>query len=376
MKRIGLIFSIALLSIAPINAQELQPVYSITQERHEESWYKTQQSLWAGETVKNKQNGEAWYNYYNATRALKLVVEDTKASDQYKAECTKIAQDAYAAAPNSFEANHLMWRDSGNDETSRSYLLKAHEIAPNDPRAFDDLMIYYEMLRDKPNFNKMCTKMYDLAELPASLMNWGYNVLSELDPNAIVFVHGDNDTYALWLTQAVKQYRTDVVIINTTLMHMEEYQDRLLKELKMPAFKGKKEELLPFILANSGSHPVHVSSSAIEDVKSLKEMEDFYIVGLTYKYSKEEFDNVSVIRRNYEKRYLLDYLSEQFVVHRGDQVAEQFDALYLPSMVKLYWHYQLSEEQEAMDDLMVLINKIAKRTGSEEQVKELISNKK
>ncbi len=365
-----------MLSIAPMSAQELQPVYSITQELREESWYKTQQSLWAAETVKNKLNGEAWYNYYNATRALKNIAEDTVVSGKYKSECTRIAQEAYAAAPNSFEANHLMWRDVGNDETQRSYLLKAHEIAPDDSRAFDDLMIYYEIQRDKANFNRMCLKMYENAELPASLMNWGYNVLAELDENAIVFVHGDNDTYALWLTQSVKEFRSDVVIVNTSLIQMKEYRERLFKEMKMPAFKGSDEEIVPFIFANKGIRPIHVSSSGIEDEKFSTEMEHLYLVGLTYKYSKEDVDNVSVIRRNYEKRYLLDYLTEQFVVHRGDQVAANFDALYLPSMIKLYWHYQMSEEKESADQLLTLINAIAKRTGSEDQVKELISTKK
>lgn len=373
MKRIALIITIALLSSKSLFAQERQTVYSIAKELREESWYKTQQSLWADETVKNKQNAEAWYNYYSATRALKNISQDTTIYRNYKNECTRIANQAYKEVPNTFEGNHLMWWDSGNDETKRSFLLKAHEIAPDDTRAFDDLMIYYEILRDKPNFNKMCMKMYEISELPASLMNWGYNVLAELDENAIVFVQGDNDTYALWLTQSVKQFRTDVTIVNTSLIKMDEYRDRMLKELKYKPYAGKNLDLLSFMIRNGNGRSIHVSSSAIEVFKNSPEMESLYLIGLTYKYSTEMFDNVSVIRRNYEKRYLLDYLSEQFVVHPSDDIAEGFDALYLPSMVKLYWHYEASEEKEAMENLKELIDRIAKRTGSEDKVKELIT---
>ena len=221
MKKIlGLITSILLLSTISI-AQERHTVLSITQEMHDESWYLEQQKLWSGDTKADKKNAEAWYNYYSATRALKNVSEGKEVRESYRMECTQIAKNAYDAIPNTFEGNHLVWWDSNNDETKRKYLLKAAEIAPNDKRAFDDLMIYYEIIRDKVNFDATCKKLYATRELPGSLMNWGYNLLSELEENAIVFVHGDNDTYSLWITQSVKEMRSDVTVVNTSLMRME-----------------------------------------------------------------------------------------------------------------------------------------------------------
>lgn len=354
-------------------AQERQTVLSITQELHEESWYLEQQKLWSSDVEKDKTNAEAWYNYYNATRALKNLAEDDAKRTEYEKLCSKIANDAYAAIPKSFEANHLMWRDSNNDETKRNYLFEAAKIDPNDARAFDDLMIYYEIIRDRKNFDIMCKRMYENGELPASLMNWGYNVLSELEPNAIVFVQGDNDTYALWLTQSVKNFRKDVTIVNTTLVKMDEYRDRILKELNYRPFTDKNEDVILFLIKNRGDRPIHVSTSAIRAFNDTPEMDSLYLVGLTYIYSNEQIDNVSIIRRNFEIRFLLDYLTEQFVVHPADQVAENFDALYLPSMIKLYKHYRDSEETSKMKKIESLMLKISKKTGQEAMVKELIS---
>lgn len=223
-------------------SQERQTVYSITQEKHEIPWYETQMGLWKEYVAKNQKDAAAWYNYYSAARAIKNLNWQNR--EQYKTwgeKCTKIADEAYKAVPNSFEANHIVWWDSGNDESKRSFLMKAHEIDPNDTRAFDDLMIFYEINRDKKKFSELCQKIYESGELPASILNWGYNVLSELDENSIVFTNGDNDTYALWIVQEVKGFRKDVTVINSYLITIESYRDKLFAELEFPKYEGKIE---------------------------------------------------------------------------------------------------------------------------------------
>lgn len=57
------------------------------------------------------------------------------------------------------------------------------------------------------------------------------NFLEGLEPNAVLFCNGDNDTYPLWYAQNVEGIRTDVRIINQSLLPTEWYSSILLDKV-------------------------------------------------------------------------------------------------------------------------------------------------
>lgn len=96
------------------------------------------------------------------------------------------------------------------------------------------VLAIYKFLKDKIS-EKPSIAIASLALIAPILMgfqNWNdhdrserraahdlaYNYLANLDPNSIIFVYGDNDTYPLWGLQETAEFRDDVKIVNFTLL--------------------------------------------------------------------------------------------------------------------------------------------------------------
>jgi hypothetical protein len=382
MKRIKkLIFTLAFALLSCYGfAQdkiERQTVYSLVKQKQTVEWYKAQAQLWKEHLDKNPKDGEGWISYYTANRMLKIYGAGVKQHDLDSIE-TKLVKKHI---PNTFEYHYIAVYNLGLKDVDRSdfHLKKAQELGPNRVELFDDLTNYYEMRRDKKNSEVIAKKWLASNDISAGVYTWNYNMLQSVDDNAILLTVGDNDTYPAWILQRAKGIKPNVSVVNLGLIRLDDYRKTYFEELgipyieidreKNPGYEAIQTMMIKHIRENT-DRPVYLGISASQKVyESFKD--EVYNVGLAYKCCDYTFDNIAVIKKNYEKYYMLDYLKAEFSNDISQGIVDDNSANYILSLITLYHHYKESEDPK-LEETKKLLLRVAEKTGTSKEILKLL----
>ncbi|MEZ4938333.1 MAG: SUMF1/EgtB/PvdO family nonheme iron enzyme [Crocinitomicaceae bacterium] len=349
MKQIVIILIVFSLNL--VFGQKAMKIISPAIKMESDEWYNEQMKLWKAKIDAEPSNEEAWYNYFRACNYSRSCGRD---------ELIEIAEDANKAIPQSFSYYYMMNKlTSGNN----SYLDSAYAKDPSNTDIWEGLLVRAITNGDKANEVLFAEKLFNSDEEDISLYHWGYNILSSLEQNAILFTHGDNDTFGAWILQAAKNIRTDAHVVNTSLLMDSTYCNRYWK-LFVPNEKwvsiqnyytdnkvdwDNGHAYIQFLMkkfAESG-RAIHMTVATPDYYKSEFEEEDLILTGLTFKYDpSHKTSSIASLIKNFESVYKLEYVEQRYFSNIWDNKAKNMAKTYLTGLIKLYVHYQQTGNTE------------------------------
>ena len=380
MEKILLLSIAAAINICLLNAQEPEQVYSIAKVYKSHEWYLKQAELWWKEIQKNKKNETAWYNYFMANRMASFEFDNLGDNNKKYFEETKfllntdsIVSQAQKYIPDTFTSQYIIWRNQGSTPDDFPHLEKAYAINPNFFGINEEMVSYYETQSNLAKRKEYNSKWFKLNELSFSILSYNYNILMTIKTNGAIITFGDNDTFPIWMLQDALGIRQDVTVLNTSLLCIPEYREKIFEKLNIAPFtkifsdgstSSNTDEIFDHILKNKPKDlPLCIVLPASKQIKEYEK--NIYLVGLALEYSTENIDNIASLINNFENKYALDYLKNTFVYDISSELANKMNINYLPGIFKLYEHYTLSGDLTKANKMKALGLLIAQKGGQD-----------
>ena len=359
------------LAVVSIHAQKAdatpQPIESFVKVEYEPDWYATQAELWHKEALKNPSNDDAWINWFRATR-YNMILSDGF-DDVDDAKLAEIAQTVRKQRPDSYaryilDYYYSMWINSS--ENYEDNMSKAIRMRPDNRVLYPDYVVYLLKNGYQEQMDDILKRWYNTGEYSYNLLNYAYNEMAGMQQNGIIFVNGDTPTYSKLLVKYGKDLFPDISVICMSLLATPEYRKTVSNELGISPIPEPDYQNYDKWTDDAVMHIIRESkrpcyfSTVIPNLPSFQDK--LYSEGLVYKYSDKRYDNLAVKQENYEKRYLLDYLYEQFTPETYEATAYKLNLNYVPCFKSLLDYYKESGQKQKYAELYGLMKRIVFKT--------------
>ena len=293
-------------------------------------------------------------------------------SEEEQKNLNSILTDLESMHSESYEYHYVAYLNSNQDPQAFHHLEKAYEIYPNNVELYDDFIAHYELTNNRQGKNQFCKKLAESNTIAQGVMDYNYNVLMSLEPNAILFTNGADDTYPLWIWQEIHNKRTDVTVLNLDLIQNLEYQKVKLKSLNIYPIKSKEPVgIVKEVVKNNSNRPINIALTinpkALIDLKS-----KLYLTGLVLKYSENAIDNVTILQNNWEFSFNTESLNKTVTNPKTKKMNNNY---ILPLLVLSGYYSDNGKISEAKSSEALAL-KLASEGGKELEVKKYIEAKK
>jgi hypothetical protein len=141
------------------------------------------------------------------------------AADFVPSNYEKIPKDRLKKAKEHIDKSMMYWKHIG--EVNPNY--EPHIITNIQLKTANEYMHFWSLYISVRE-SKLAQAILDQVEYAESDIAVAKRMLDICQKNAFLLANGDNDTYPIWYVQEKMEYRTDVVLLNTSLMQTDWYR--------------------------------------------------------------------------------------------------------------------------------------------------------
>ena len=238
------IILIAVFSTVTAWAQTERPAsIEALRSEHDAQWYAHQTALWEKEVQKNPNDDEAWYYWFTFTKS-KFANAATKNVDLdvMAKEMAAIANRLHKERPNSYARYIIDFnydRMFGNrpdylddlviiDKTPKldnvqDNMLKAIKMRPDFEPMYPSYVAYLVQAGRTDLMTDILKRWYNTGNYSYTMLSYAYNCMAGMEKNGILFVSGEEETFACLMVQYGKGLFQDRLIINLNLLQEPDY---------------------------------------------------------------------------------------------------------------------------------------------------------
>jgi hypothetical protein len=306
---------------------------------------------------------------YFSTRDQSINKFSKEIDDNEQTQLDSIVIQLKDQNPNSYEYHYVNYVNSNYDVNAFSELEKANEISPNNVELYDEFIAHYEITNNTIKKKAYCQQLYESNIIPDGVLEYNQNVLNSLEPNAILFTNGSDDTYPAWIHQEVKNIREDVTILNLDLLSNQQYKKDKFSQNGLIETSCPVSDIIYQTSIHNPKQPIYIGLTVSPNIL-LKLKNNLYLTGLAFKYSTNDYNNVPEIVSNWE--HLFNY--EQLTKPVTNNTVKQINLNYILPLIIIRDHYINTNQIEKKEKTEKLIIKIAKEGNKENQVQKYLKN--
>ena len=312
---------------------------------------------------------DSFVNVYFQKRAGFINKLSKEISETEQEELDKIVQDIKNVSPKSSDYYYIEYVNQGKTIAAFDFLKKADAAYPNNVEYYDDFMYHYELTNEQNLRSNYSKKLASSNTIHESLMEYNYNVLMSLKPNAILITNGSDDTFPLFILQDVQKVRTDVTVINIDMLSESKYIETKAHALNLDIKKQKSTvKTAEYLIENNSSKNIYLGHTVNQELLTKYQI-NLYLSGLTYQYSKNPVNNVANAVYNFENSFKLEQLQRLTTNKKINQI--NFN--YILPLFTFLEYYKGNSETEKYKKTRELILLIAQRADKEKFILEYLS---